>query len=158
MSMRSTVVLVAVVAASVLVAAGCGGSSRNKAYAGSKAAYAAAMNTVCRTVNARQATLGRATSISDFADKESQLLDTTKAGEKTLKSLVPPDEIKSNAEHFISVVDQLNGKVGDAIDAAEVNDQAKLNQLIGEITALSKTGDVDAKAIGAPACLSTASA
>jgi hypothetical protein len=116
------------------------------------------MNTVCRTVNARRATLGRPTSISDFADKESQLLDTTKAAEKTLKSLVPPDEIKSDAEHFISVVDQLNGKVGDAIDAAEVNDQAKLNQLIAEIGALSKTGDVDANAIGAPACLSTASA
>jgi hypothetical protein len=158
MSMRSTLVLVAVVAAAVLVAAGCGGSSRNKAYAGSKAAYAAAMNTICRTVNARQATLGRPTSVSDFVEKESVLLETTKAAEKKLKSLVPPDEIKSNAEHFISVVDQLNGKVGDAIDAAEVNDQEKLNQLIGEISALSKTGDVDANAIGAPACLSSASA
>jgi hypothetical protein len=158
MSMRSTLVLVTVVAASALVAAGCGGSSRNKAYSGSKAAYAGAMNSVCRTVNARRATLGRPTSTSDFVEKESLLLETTKAAEKKLKSLVPPDEIKSNAEHFISVVHQLNGKVGNAIDAAEVNDQAKLKELIGEITALSKTGDVDARAIGAPACLSTASA
>jgi hypothetical protein len=156
--MRSTLVLVTVVAASALVAAGCGGSSRNKAYSGSKAAYAGAMNSVCRTVNARRATLGRPTSTSDFVEKESLLLETTKAAEKKLKSLVPPDEIKSNAEHFISVVHQLNGKVGNAIDAAEVNDQAKLKELIGEITALSKTGDVDARAIGAPACLSTASA
>jgi hypothetical protein len=157
MSMRSTLVLVGVVAASVLVAAGCGGS-RNSAYAGSKAAYAGAMNSVCRTVNAKRATLGQPTSASDFAEKESVLLETTKAAEKKLKSLVPPDEIKSNAEHFISVVHELNGKLGNAIDAAVVNDQAKLSELIGEITALSKTGDVDAKAIGAPACLSTATA
>ena len=76
-------------------------------------------------MNAKQASLGRPTSASDFADKESQLLDTTKAAEKTLESLVPPDEIKSNAEHFISVVDQLNGKLGDALDAAEVNDRGE---------------------------------
>ena len=107
------------------------------------------MNFVCMTVNANQASLGQPTSAADFAGKESQLLGTTKAAEKTLKYLVPPDEIKSNAEHFISVVDQLNAKVKAAIRAAKRNDETAVNQLAGEIVALSKTGDVDANAIGA---------
>jgi hypothetical protein len=143
------------VSLAAVLAAGCGGSSRNKAYVNDKVAFAAAVNGVCAKVNAAQkaATIN---TISDIASKGPALQKIEQDAVKTLKNLVPPDAVKSNYNHLISVVGQASVDFGTIIDAAKKNDTAKVTQLGGQLGALVKTADPDATAIGAPACLSTA--
>jgi hypothetical protein len=143
------------VSLAAVLAAGCGGSSRNKAYANDKAAFAAAVNSVCAKVNAAQKAV-KINTLQDIVNQGPALQKTEAAAVKKLKSLVPPDAVKSNYDHLLSVVSQATDDFGKIIAAAKKNDTAKVNQLGGELNTLVKSADPDANAIGAPACLSTA--
>ena len=153
MKRRLLIALALVTATAALVAAGCGGSSRDKAYAGSKADFAAAMSSICASVNAKIKEIGVG-SLDDLATKGPQVIDAIKAGVKKLKKLEPPAEIKSNVDSFLSLSDQTISKLGDLVDAAKKKDEAAATKLQGELDALDKQEDADAKAIGATACLS----
>ena len=158
MSKRFTLLIAVVAGLGVLVTAGCGGSSRNKAYANDKVAFALAMNGICARVNAEQKTIGSPSSLSDAADKIPQIQDSLDKAIKDLEKLQPPDEIKGPVEDFISIGKQLAAKLSDLKKAAEDNDEAKFTQIADEGDALNKKADGDdIKAIGAPACLSTSS-
>jgi hypothetical protein len=148
--------LAVVVSAAVLVAAGCGGSSRNTAYAGSKAAFAAAMNSICASANAKQKALGTPSNLADLVTQGPQIETIANDAVKTLSKLQPPDEIKSNVDDFISLTKQQVALLQQVVTAAKANDAAKVQALGRQGDALNKKGDVDANAIGAPACLSTA--
>jgi hypothetical protein len=148
--------LAVLVSAAVLVAAGCGGSSRNKAYAGSKTAFAAAMNSICASANAKQKALGTISNLSDIATQGPQLETIVNDAIKQLAKLEPPAEIKSNVDDFISLTKQQAVLLKAVVKAAKANDTAKVQSLGQQGDALNKKGDVDANAIGAPACLSTA--
>jgi hypothetical protein len=157
MSKRALAVVALFAVTATLIAAGCGGSSRNKAYASSKADFAAAMNSICAAVNAKDRAIGKPQSIQDIAKNGDALRKVGQNAIKTLKKLEPPAEIKTQVEHFITVKDQEDSKIGDLIAAVKKGDTAKITQLTPDLTALDKSTDADANAIGAPACLSTSS-
>jgi hypothetical protein len=152
---RITVGFAVLAGAAALVAAGCGGSSRNKAYAGSKSEFAAAMNSICATVNAKQKAIGQPNNLSDVVTLGPKIRDLLNNAIKKLQNLEPPAEIKSQVADFISIGKQELSKLDDLINAAKAKDQTKFTQIAQEASGLNSKGDADARAIGAPACLST---
>jgi hypothetical protein len=155
--MRKRILLgLALLALVALVVAGCGGKSRNKAYSGSKADFAAAMDSICLSYKAKAQAIGSPNSIKELADKGPQLRDALKAAVDKLRSLEPPAEIKGPVDDFIKKTDQTLAKIDDLIKAAKDNDQAKVQQLGQEVNTLNKSNDADAVAIGASHCVSSA--
>jgi hypothetical protein len=150
---------VLVLVSAVLLAAGCGGggsSSRNTAYSNSKSAFAAAMNSVCASLNAQVRTIGRPQTLAEVASKGPELQSQSQKALSKLESLEPPAEIKAAFDDFIATSKQQDTLIGQLIDAAKAKDGAKVKTLGAQIDELSKKSDADVQQIGAPACLSSA--
>ena len=151
MKNRKLVALMLLVAALVLVAAGCG--SKKNGYSASKADFAAGMNSICAAVNAKIKAIGAITSLSDLATKGPDVLKDGQDGIAKVKKLgTPPDEIKTAVDDWIAKSDASATLIQKVIDAAKANDSATAAKLDQELTPLNTATDADAKTIGAPAC------
>jgi len=142
--------------AATLVAAGCGSSSSGP-YSASKADFAAALNTICVSANAKSKALG-ISSLSGIASKGSQQIAIGQSELASLKKLgTPPASIKTDVTNIISQTNTEITLFDQVITAAKANDTAKATQLEAQFSALDTSMNPDFTAIGAPACLSSAS-
>lgn len=135
-----------------LLAAGCG-KSRNKAYAGSVQAFAAALNEICGPATSKVKALNP-TSAAEFVTKGPQIKDIIHTAVDKIDNLEPPGQVEGAANDFVSKSREEEKKIDELVDAAKNNDQAKISQVQSEIAALDKATDKDARAIGAQSCVS----
>jgi hypothetical protein len=148
--------LFVLVAAVALVAAGCG-SKKKGPYQSSKADYAAALNSVCAAGNAKQKAI-TITSLKDLATKGPQEVAIFNAEIASVKALgTPPDEIKTQVADALAQAAKLPPLYAKLIADAKAGDQAAAQAVGTQIAAVNKATDPDFTAIGATACLSTAS-
>jgi hypothetical protein len=148
---RVLVCLLAV--AAILVAAGCGGKSRNKAYAGSKADYAAALDQICSPAFEKTKRL-QPKSLPELITNVPKIKDIARAAIDKIDKLEPPPEVKSAAEDFVSKSRDALDKFDDIVSAARSGDGAKVQQIGNEIQKLDNETDQDAREIGAQKCVS----
>ncbi len=141
------------VLAAALIAAGCGGggTSRNKAYAGSKQDYAAALDSICAATNeaGKSLDLSSITKIAAGGDQAKDLLDSMV---DKLGKLQPPDEVKESANSFVDGLKQEASKFGDLTQAAKDGDAAKVKSIQGDIQSESAATSEDARFLGATGC------
>jgi hypothetical protein len=155
MTQRPLLGAASVIPVVVVLAAGCGSSSSSP-YA-TKAEFAAAMNKLCVSGNAKAHVIGTPSSLSDLVSKEPQLVANVQNIIGEIKNLgSPPGAIRSQVDDFLSKAAQDVSLLQQVTDAAKANNVAKMTTLGTQAAALAKLQDADANAIGAPACLSTA--
>ena len=129
---RTLVTSFVLVAATALVAAGCGGKSRGKAYSGSKTAYAAALNTICAATNlaGKSIDLSSTEKIAANGDQAKDLLD--KMADK-IDGLQAPDAVKTQAQSFVDGLKKEAKDFGELTDAAKNSDETKIKAIQGEL-------------------------
>ena len=137
----------------LVVAAGACGGGGKKAYANiSRADYASELNQICASADAKVKGLGSLGTIGDIKAKGSKLEDIYDEAVDNFGKITPPADEKDTANQFVDMTRQLLSKVKDLVDAAKAGDQAKYEQIGGEISQLdSKTDDV-ARQLGANVC------
>lgn len=137
-----------------LIVAGCGGgggNSRNDAYAGSKDEYAAALNSICTSVNQKL----KALDLTDIAAYGLHGDEAIGIGDKAIDkidNLQPPDEVKDSANAFVSKVREEQDKLRDLVDEAKKGDAAKVNEIASEIKPIDDEANNAANEIGASGC------
>jgi len=143
-----------ILAATALLVAGCGGSSRSSAHPATKADYAKALNDICSSATTKVKALGSVSSISDLATIGPKISDITQKEAGDIAAVQPPADIKSTADDYVSILKQGNAKLKDAIDAAKAGDTSKAQQLISDLSALDTKATTDARTLGATSCAS----
>ena len=148
---RTLVISLVLVASAAVVAAGCGGTSRNKAYSSSKTAYAAALDSICAATNkaGNSIDLSSTEKIASNGDDAKDLLD--KLADK-VDGLEPPDEVKTQAQSFADGLKQEANEFGDMVDAAKDGDTAKIKEIQGKLSSEGAATSEDARFIGATGC------
>jgi hypothetical protein len=140
-----------VVAVLATIAAGCGGSSRNTAYSGSKDDYVAALDSIC--ANARQkANDIPLTSMSEVAQNGDRAKELVEDTADKVDKLEPPDEVKDSAESFVDGLREEAKEIGDLTDAAKDNDTDHFRVAQEEIASLDAETSEDARFIGSDVC------
>lgn len=145
-------VFVVLLLAAVLLAASCG-KSRNKAYAGSTADYAAALDQICGPAQAKLQQLGPH-SLQEIVTQGPKIKSIVQDAVDRIDDLQPPDEVKSAADDFVSTSKEQISKYDDIVAAAKKGDTAKVQEIGAELNALSAKNDQDARTIGADKCVS----
>ena len=143
---RTLVISLVLVASAALVASGCGGTSRNKAYSSSKTGYAAALDSICAATNKAGNTIEK---IASNGGDAKDLLD--KLADK-VDGLEPPDEVKTQAQSFADGLKQEANEFGDMVDAAKDGDTAKIKEIQGKLSSEAAATSEDARFIGATGC------
>ena len=148
---RTLVTSFVLVAAAALVAAGCGGKSRDKAYSGSKATYAAALDTICAATNkaGKSIDLSSTEKIAANGDQAKDLLD--KMANK-IDGIQAPDEVKTQAQSFVDGLKNEAKDFGELADAAKNSDETKIKAIQGELQSEAAATSEDARFIGATGC------
>lgn len=139
------------VVAVAVVAAGCGGKSKNKAYAGSVTAYAAALNEICAPVNAQIKTLQPKT-VAEIPDKAPQIKALIEDGVKKVENLQAPDEVKDAADEFVEATNKQLDAFDDLVNAAKDGDAAKVQEVGQQLSQFDQESDAAAEEIGADQC------
>jgi ABC-type glycerol-3-phosphate transport system substrate-binding protein len=149
--MRRLAAALVVLAAVAVLAAGCGGSSRNTAYASSKAAYGSAVDSICANAveKAKDLDLSTTAMIAKNGSQAGDILDTLA---QNVEKLEPPAALKHSAQSFTDGLQQEADKLGDLQDAAKKGDTAKIKQLQGDLTSESAATSEDARFLGATGC------
>jgi hypothetical protein len=150
--MKKLVLPCLAIAVCALLAAGCG-KSRNKAYSGSVQEFAAALSAICGPANSKIQALTPKSS-AELVTKGPQIRDVIHTAVDKIDNLEPPGQVEGAANDFVSKSREEEKKIGELVDAAKNNDQAKISQVQSEISALDKATDKDARAIGAQSCVS----
>jgi hypothetical protein len=143
--------LVLLACAAVLVAGCGGGKSRNKAYASSKADYAAALDTICVATDKAGTALG----ISGTEDLPSKGDDAKELVDKRvdqIDSREPPAEVKDSAESFVEGLKKQANEFGDLVQAAKDGDSAEVKKIQGELSSTTAATSEDARFLGATGC------
>jgi hypothetical protein len=148
---RTLVTSLVLVAAAAIVAAGCGGTSRDKAYSSSKTAYAAALDSICAATNraGKSIDLSSTEKIASNGDDAQDLLD--KLADR-VDGLEPPDEVKTQAQSFADGLKQEANEFGEMVDAAKEGDTAKIQEIQGKLSSEGAATSEDARFIGATGC------
>jgi hypothetical protein len=148
---RTLVTSLVLVASAAVVAAGCGGKSRDKAYSSSKTAYAAALDSVCAATNkaGKSIDLSSTDKIASNGDDAKDLLDNLA---DKIDGLQPPDEVKNQAQSFVDGLKQEASQFGDMVDAAKDGDTAKIKEIQGKLSSEGAATSEDARFIGATGC------
>jgi hypothetical protein len=150
--LRKTLVLAGAFAALLAVlAAGCGGGGGGGGL--SKDEYVSRLNAICEDFNAKQEEIGEPQNLSELGTKGEQLLAEFDNAIDDVKGLGdPPDEIADQANRFIAVGEEERDLIRDLIDAANDNDQARVQELGSQIEPLDNESDRLATELGANAC------
>jgi ornithine cyclodeaminase/alanine dehydrogenase-like protein (mu-crystallin family) len=153
MMMRTLVLSFVVVVSTALVAAGCGGGggkSRNKAY-DTKAAYGAALDSICAATNraGNSLDLSSTEKIAANGDKAKDLF--SKMAHK-IDELEPPDAVKTQAQSFVDDLEQEADQFGDMTQAAKDGDTAKVTEIQGKLASEAAATSEDARFVGATGC------
>ena len=148
---RTLVISLVLVASAAVVASGCGGTSRNKAYSSSKTGYAAALDSICAATNkaGEKIDLSSTEKIASNGGDAKDLLD--KLADK-VDGLEPPDEVKTQAQSFADGLKQEANEFGDMVDAAKDGDTAKIKEIQGKLSSEAAATSEDARFIGATGC------
>jgi hypothetical protein len=150
--MKRLIAGLALLAALALLASACGGgSSRSKAYAGSKADYAAALDTICAATNeaGKSLSLSSVSDIAENGDQGKKLLDDLV---DKVRSLEAPPEVQDSADSFADGLQKEADSFGDLVAAAKDGDTAKVQQIQGELQSETAATSEDARFIGATGC------
>ena len=150
--MRRLFASLLLVAACAVLAAGCGGgSSRNKAYSGSKAAYAAALDSLCASAKekARDLDMTTTAAIAKHGGQAGDILDTLA---QQVDKLEPPAAQKQSAQSFTDGLHTEADHLGDLRDAAKANDTAKVQKIQGQLASEAAATSETARFLGATGC------
>ena len=146
-----TVLILTIVAALGLTAAGCGGTSRNKAYSGSKQDYAAALDSICSATNKAGTSLDLS-SIANIASNGGKAKDLLSSMADKIDKLEPPAEVKDSANSFVDGLRQEADKFCELTQAAKDADAAKVKSIQGDLQSEAAATSEDARFIGATGC------
>lgn len=146
--------LVVVVALAALVA-GCGGGDDKKGYALSKSEYVAALNGICKEVNARVDEIGKG--VTDLKqglkDKGDELLAEYDGAIDRVEALNPPDELKDAHDRFVDTINKLRGLTDDAVKAAKDDDDETFTSKTNELDEVDAESDkIATDELGATEC------
>jgi hypothetical protein len=141
-------------AALAVLAAGCGGGggkSRNKAYAGSKTDYAAALDTICAATNeaGKSLDLSSITKIVANGDKAKDLFDKMV---NKIDNLEPPSSVKDSAGSFVDGLRKESNTFGDITQAAKDGSADKVKAAEDDLKSEAAATSEDARFIGATGC------
>jgi ornithine cyclodeaminase/alanine dehydrogenase-like protein (mu-crystallin family) len=146
-----TVLILTIVAALGLTAAGCGGTSRNKAYSGSKQDYAAALDSICSATNLAGTSLDLS-SITNIAANGGKAKDLLSSMVDKVDKLEPPADVKDSAKSFVDGLRQEADRFGELTQAAKDGDAAKVKSIQGDLQSEAAATSEDARFIGATGC------
>jgi hypothetical protein len=146
-----TVLTTIIVAALAVAVAGCGGTSRNKAYSGSKQEYAAALDSICSATNQAGKALDLS-SITKIASNGGKAKDLLSSLADKVDKLEPPSEVKDSAKSFVAGLRQEADKFGELTQAAKDGDEAKIKSLQGDLQSEAAATSEDTRFIGATGC------
>jgi hypothetical protein len=146
---RTLVTSLVLVAATALVAAGCGGGGGNDTL--SKAEYAAQADKACTAAQAegKDLDLSSTEKIASNGDQAKEVLD--ELADK-IDNLEPPDELKDPAESFVDGLKQEADEFGEMTQAAKDGDTAKIQEIQGKLQSQSAATSEDARFLGASGC------
>jgi hypothetical protein len=140
-----------ILAVGALFVAGCGGSS-TKTYA-TKASFAAALNSICASLNAKVKALGPRNTPAEIARTGARYLVEARAAVAQAKKIAPPDSLKRSYDDFLKAAGIEIGLYGQAVDAAAAKETKKMNHTFGHLNELDAGRNIDARALGARACV-----
>ncbi|HVY60925.1 MAG TPA: hypothetical protein VHF22_04695, partial [Planctomycetota bacterium] len=127
--------LLAVLAVAAATAA-CGGDGGSGEL--SREEYVAQADAICERTNEREAALGDAPSslpvLGDYLEKQKELAEDQLTA---LRALDPPQELEAQVDEAYGLLDQVVGKIDEAVAAAQAGDVATLTAVGGEAQKLA---------------------
>jgi hypothetical protein len=146
---RTLVTSLLLVAATALVAAGCGGGGESEPL--SKAEYAAKADKVCAAAQARGQNLDLSTTakIAANGDEARAVLDELAT---KVDDLEEPEELQDAAKSFVDGLKEEADQFGDMTQAAKDGDTAKIQEIQGKLQSESAATSEDARFLGATGC------
>jgi hypothetical protein len=133
-----------------LAAAGCGGGGGGRL---SKEEYSAKLNRICADLNAKDKELGEPRSPDELVAKGPQLADAFQKAIDEAKKLKPPAELEDAADRFVSLAQQIHGKIDEGVVAAKKQNVVKLARIGITIDTLSKqSNEIARRDLKASAC------
>jgi len=139
----------ALLAATALVTAGCGGGSGGRL---SKADYAKQADAICSKYNRKVEALGAPKSLADIVGFADKALALTRQGNGELKGLKPPKSEEQTAKEWVAQNDLVAKAVADLRDAAKKNDRLAIQAALRRGQAANRTGNGLARDLGLRVC------
>jgi hypothetical protein len=138
--------------ASLLVIAGCGGSSNSKL---SYAAFSAAADKICSNANSQSSSVGSGVTTDATAAnaaKIDKVVSVAQDALKKLEALKPPDALQPAAQAVINDLNQEIKAAQDASNAAKAGNQAAYVAALQQLQSLTHQSSTDGSKLGAPNC------
>jgi hypothetical protein len=139
----------ALLAATALLAAGCGSGGGGRL---SKDDYAKQADAICAKYNRKIQALGRPTSLADLAGFADRALKLTRQGNDELKGLKPPKSEEQTAKEWVAHNDLVAKAVADLRDAARKNDRVEIRAALRRGQAANRTANALARDLGMRVC------
>lgn len=131
----------------VILAAGCGGSSRL-----SKAEYAKRADAICTKYNAKIRALGRPTAISGLPAYVDKALPLARKGDDELRALKPPKDDEQTAKEWLDQNDSVVGSMERLRNAAKKGDRPGIQTALNEASSANQTANRLARRLGLRVC------
>ena len=146
---RTLVTSLVLVAATALVAAGCGGGGGSEPL--SKAEYASRADKICAAAQARGRNLDLSTTekIAANGDEAKAVLDELAT---KVDDLEEPDALHDAAKSFVDGLKDEADQFGEMTQAAKDGDTAKIREIQGKLQSESAATSEDARFLGATGC------
>jgi hypothetical protein len=145
------VVGLAALAAAVAVAAGCGAGEEGDGRL-TKEEFIAAADAICKEANAKLDALGTPTTLEQIAKFAGDAITIQEEALADLKALKPPAADEATINEAYALLDQ-QLELGRQIEAAaKEGDQAKIQELVGEVQPIDSQADQIAQDYGLKEC------
>jgi hypothetical protein len=143
--------LLAVLAVAAATAA-CGGGDGGGGEL-SREEYVAQADAICERTNEQEAALGEAPSslpaLAEYLEKQKEIAEDQLTA---LRELDPPQQLEEQVDEAYGLLDQVVGKIDEAVAAAQAGDVATLTAVGGEAQKLAAQADRIANEIGLTVC------
>jgi hypothetical protein len=151
MRRRSTTVAGIAAAALALVAAGCGGGDGG----GERLTleeFVSQADAICAEYDGRFDDLGEPQSASELTEVLRKGQDVAAEQVAKLRELTPPEDVQEKVDTAYATLDEQVALFDDMADAAEANDEAKMQEISEQLDQLNGKADEIAKEIGLTTC------
>lgn len=149
---RTSISLIAVLAAGAL-AAGCGSSSNgSSSKTMSKADFQKQANAICRGYNARIAKLGSPSGFADIGPYTRKAIAATDDAFAKLRALNPPKDLQGDYSQFLSYSSTIHATANKLIAAASKKDVKGLQKAVAEGNKGQAKSNAIARRLGLTEC------
>ena len=135
------------VAATLLLATGCGGEEQL-----TRAEYVKQADAICKDYSARQDKLGEPKTVKDIERLGDQTKPLVEEQLGKLRALNAPDDVADDANAAYDLLEQQLPKIDQLVAAAKANDVKRIQQIATEAGKLDDRANAKAKEIGLEVC------